>query len=44
MIENPEEVDALSRNIHSDFGTGSNSWEKITEDLVANVYSTILND
>ena len=43
MIDNPNQVEQFARNIRSDFETGNNSWAKITEDLVTNVYSTILN-
>lgn len=44
MVEHPAQVETFARNIHSDFETGCNSWGKITEELVTNVYSTILND
>lgn len=44
MISHPKQVEEFTENIHSDFETGCNSWVKITEDMVTNVYSTILKD
>ena len=44
MIENPKQVEEFAHNIHSDFEAGDNSWKKITEDMVVNVYSKILNE
>ena len=44
MIDNPEQVDEFAKNIHSEFETGKNSWKKIAEDIVANVYSTLLKE
>lgn len=44
LIENPAQVEQFSKNIHTDFEAGSNSWKMITEDMVKNVYSKILNN
>jgi len=44
MTDHPEKVEEFAQNIHRDFETGSNSWKAITEDMVANVYTTLLNE
>lgn len=44
MIDNAKQVERFAQNIHSDFEMGVNSWKKITEDMVENVYTLILNN
>ena len=44
MIDNAKQVERFAQNIHSDFEMGVNSWKKITEDMVKNVYTLILNN
>lgn len=44
LIDHPQLLEVFAQNIHADFDTGVNSWQYITEDVVKNIYSAILNN